>query len=76
MNLLNRLKKLEEEYLVRKMEPPKFIIKFVDPQEKNKPLNKLANGGVIYERRVEESESEFINRVAGLNKDNLIFELN
>ena len=73
MNLLSRVEKLEEEYLINKMEAPKFIIKFVSPINKDKVVNKLSNDGVIYERMPDEKEDDFIKRIAGLNKDNLIF---
>ena len=74
MNLLNRLEKLEKEYVVKKVEAPKFIIKFVSPLNKNKALDRLSNGGVIYERMLEESENEFIKRILDLNADNLVFD--
>lgn len=73
MNLLSRLEKLEEEYLINKVEAPKFIIKFVSPLNKDKVVNKLSNDGVIYERISNESEEDFIQRVVRLNKNNLIF---
>jgi hypothetical protein len=74
MNLLTRIKKLEEKYLTNKVEAPKFIIRFIDPLNQNKALNKLSNNGVIYEKIPNESEDEFTHRIAGLSKETLIFE--
>ena len=73
MNILKRIKRLEDEYLIKSIQAPKFIIKFIDPKDQNKSIEKLTSDGNLYQKMPDESEEEFISRVVALSNDNLIF---